>query len=89
MNCPSCLSSNQQEFTAEMMIHFSGLKNIDNPGVWVFPKISVCLNCGSSRFATPKAELDLLAKDTAKSPASTRRESIADVALRPKIGLAG
>ena len=38
MYCPSCRSSNQAEFTTEMMIHFSGLKNIDKPGVLVFPR---------------------------------------------------
>ena len=54
MNCPSCQSSNLTEFAAEMILHFSGLKNVDKPGVWVFPKVSVCLDCGSSRFATPK-----------------------------------
>lgn len=83
MYCPSCRSSNQAEFTTEMMIHFSGLKNIDKPGVLVFPKVSVCLDCGSSRFATPKTKLALLARGTPTSAASTRRESVADVALAP------
>jgi hypothetical protein len=40
-----------------MMIHFSGLKYLDNPGVWVFPKLSVCLDCGYSHFAVPEKEL--------------------------------
>jgi hypothetical protein len=89
MYCPSCQSSNQAEFTTEMIIHFSGIKNIDKPGVWVFPKVSVCLDCGSSRFATPKTELGLLARGTATSAASTRRESVAAVAPAPRIDLAG
>jgi hypothetical protein len=41
MHCASCKSENQAEFTAEMMIHFSGLSNIDNPGVPAFPRVSV------------------------------------------------
>jgi hypothetical protein len=89
MYCPSCQSSNQAEFSAEMIIHFSGLKNIDKPGVWVFPKVSVCLDCGFSRFSTPKTELALLATGTPTSAASTRRESVADVARSPRIDLAG
>jgi hypothetical protein len=83
MYCPSCQSRNQAEFTAEIIIHFSGLKNIDKPGVWVFPKVSVCLDCGSSRFATPKTELALLATGTPTSADSTRLESFAQFQTRP------
>jgi hypothetical protein len=60
MLCPLCQSSKQAEFTAEMMIHFCGLRNIDKPGVLVFPKVFVCLDCGSSRFTTPATELRVL-----------------------------
>jgi hypothetical protein len=62
MHCELCRSSNQVEFTAEMLIHFSGLKNIDHPGVPGFPKILVCLDCGSSRFVITQAELGRLRK---------------------------
>jgi hypothetical protein len=61
MNCASCQSANQAEFTAEMMIHFAGVGNIDHPGIPVIPEVSVCLDCGASRFAIPEAELALLA----------------------------
>jgi len=57
MSCPSCLSSNQAEFPAEINIHFPGPENFTKPTVWVFPKIVVCLNCGASRFTTPENEL--------------------------------
>ncbi len=50
MSCPSCASSDQEEFSAEMIIHFSGLKNLSEPGVWEFPKLVVCMNCGFSHF---------------------------------------
>jgi hypothetical protein len=33
-----------------MMIHFRGLEHLDKPGVLLFPKIEVCLDCGLSRF---------------------------------------
>jgi hypothetical protein len=48
--CPKCQSAKQAELTAEMIIHFSGLTNLDKPGVWVFPKLLVCLDCGFSSF---------------------------------------
>ena len=64
MTCLSCRSANQAELTAEMIIHFPGLI-LKNPGVWIFPKLVVCLDCGSSRFTTPKTDLALLARGTA------------------------
>jgi hypothetical protein len=60
MSCPSCASLNQAEFTVEMMIHLSGLKHIANPGVFAFPQVSICLDCGASQFSTPDAELRML-----------------------------
>jgi hypothetical protein len=61
MSCMLCGSGNQTEFPAEMIIHFSGLKNLDKPGVWAFPKLLVCLDCGSSQFTVSESELALLA----------------------------
>jgi hypothetical protein len=48
-----------------MMIHFSGLRNIDNPGILAFPKILVCLDCGFSQFTISNAGLALLESPTA------------------------
>jgi hypothetical protein len=48
-----------------MAMHFAGLKNIDTPVVWVFPRIVVCLDCGTAEFAVPKSELRQLAKGDA------------------------
>jgi hypothetical protein len=62
MPCKSCGSVNQSKFTAEIGIHFPGLKNIDKPVVWVFPELIVCLDCGAAEFAVPEAELRRLAK---------------------------
>jgi hypothetical protein len=58
--CPSCLSSHQREFPAEVNIHLSGMKNIDNPGVLAYPKVLVCLDCGFSLFTTLEKELAVL-----------------------------
>jgi hypothetical protein len=57
MSCPFCGSGNQAKFTAELLIHFSGLKNLDKPAVLVFPEFLVCLNCGDSHFTVPAKEL--------------------------------
>jgi hypothetical protein len=50
-----------------MGIHFRGLNNIDNPVVWIFPELAVCLDCGGAECAVPEAELRLLAKGDAGS----------------------
>jgi hypothetical protein len=48
-----------------MGIHFPKLKNIDEPVVWAFPEVFVRLDCGTSEFAVPGAELRQLAKGDA------------------------
>jgi len=69
MPCPSCLSSNQEEFPSEINIHFVGRKGWTKPTVWVFPKVLVCLNCGASLFTTPKDELTRLAQTRPRADA--------------------
>jgi hypothetical protein len=64
MCCLLCVSGTEAEFSAELMVHFSGLENLDKPGALVFSKILVCLDCGSSRFTIPAAKLALLAQAT-------------------------
>jgi hypothetical protein len=87
MSCLLCRSDNQAELTAEMLIHFSGLKNLDKPGVWVFPKVFVCLDCGYSHFTVLERELASIAH-TLEIGSSTLESSAGDVALscrlRPK-----
>ena len=70
MSCSLCSSLNEAEFAAEMMIHVSGLKHLDNPGVLTFPKIVVCLDCGASRFSTPEEVLRQLQQEEIALPAA-------------------
>lgn len=60
MSCKSCHSGNQSQFSGEMGIHFLGLKNIDKPTVWIFPKLLVCLDCGFTEFVIRNAEREEL-----------------------------
>jgi len=47
-----------------MNIHFPGMKGLDIPTVWVFPKILVCFDCGVSQFMVPEAQRkELAARD--------------------------
>lgn len=60
MHCESCGAQNIGSFNGEVAIHFPGLKNIGQPTVWVFPKLSVCLDCGAAHFSVPETELRAL-----------------------------
>lgn len=64
MICVSCHSSKQVELTAEMLIHFPGLKNLEVPGVWLFPELVVCLDCGFSWFIVPETALPSITSGT-------------------------
>lgn len=79
MSCLLCESQNMAAFPAEMMIHFSGLTNLDNPGVMAFSTLIVCLDCGFSCFATPQSQLAVLAKRVPNGKASTRHENAGSV----------
>lgn len=59
--CRHCSSRSRSEFNAEVAIHFTGLKGLDKPIVWVFPKLFVCLTCGAATFDVPRNELSVLA----------------------------
>ena len=60
MACLSCKSEKQAEFDAEMNIHLPGLEGLDKAGVWVFPKLKVCFDCGTALSAITETELRLL-----------------------------
>ncbi len=65
MLCKSCGSVNQKKFSAEMCIHFPGLKDIDRAAVWEFADVVVCLDCRAAEFAVPEEEHRQLAKGDA------------------------
>ena len=67
MACKSCQSLFQRNYSAEMGIHFPGLQGLDKPVVWVFPKLVVCFNCGSTEFEIPETELRQLREESAAS----------------------
>ena len=57
MSCTRCLSLHQTELNSEINLHFLGLPNLGEPGIFVFPKVLVCLDCGLSEFVIQKHEL--------------------------------
>jgi hypothetical protein len=67
VTCKGCHSEKESVFNGEVAIHFPGLGGLDKPIVWVFPKLVVCLECGTAEFAVPEAELRQLAEGDAAS----------------------
>jgi hypothetical protein len=51
-------------FGTEINIHIPGTKNLDQPAVFVFPKVLVCLSCGLAEFTLLENELQRLAQTT-------------------------
>jgi hypothetical protein len=75
MSCLGCGSKREAGFSTEMMVHFTGLNNLDKPGVLLFPKFLLCLDCGFARVTVPATELALLAEST---PTSSRDLDVID-----------
>ena len=70
MPCARCDSDKQAELVSEIAIHFSGPENLDKPHVFVFPKVRVCLVCGSSEFQVAETELRQLREGLKRSTAA-------------------
>ena len=65
MPCKQCDSDNQSTFNGQVAIHFPGLRGLDKPIVWVFPKLVVRLHCGFAEFTVPEKELSVLVQGDA------------------------
>jgi hypothetical protein len=50
MSCKQCVSDKQKVFRGELAIHFPGWEGLTKPPVFVFPKMTVCLDCGFVEF---------------------------------------
>jgi len=61
MLCPFCRSGKIRDYNAEINVHFPGMKGLNIPTVWVFPRLLVCLDCGHAQFTIPDAERKTLA----------------------------
>jgi hypothetical protein len=83
MACRICGSGNEQEFTAEINIHFRGPRNLNNPSVLIFPNVLVCLSCGTSRFTLTETKLALLATGAQTSASPEGLEDIDCIAGTP------
>jgi hypothetical protein len=63
MACKVCGFDRQSKVNGEIGIRYPGLQGLEQPIVWVFPQLLVCLNCGTAQFAIPNALLSVFAED--------------------------
>jgi hypothetical protein len=96
MTCKRCGSDRQSVFNGETAIHFRGLKGLEKPIVWMFPKLLVCLDCGVTEFTVPERELGVIVSGTAVEGALVlderdRREKVVSQKwqVRPREGSCG
>ena len=57
-SCEQCGSSYRADFGTEVCIHIPGIENLTVPHELLFPKLAICLECGSvSGFTIPQEQL--------------------------------
>jgi hypothetical protein len=76
MQCQSCQSSRSAKLTAEVAIHFPGMRDLNTPHLFVFPHIVVCLECGSTTFRVPEGELQSIRERVSLPSRAPREESL-------------
>ena len=47
LHCNACASLELVELDSEVCLHFPGLKGLKKRPIYAFPKLTICLNCGS------------------------------------------
>jgi len=64
--CKSCASTNQINLQAEMNIHlpWTGMRSLDQPSLFAFPKLTVCLDCGHTESKLSEVELTQIREST-------------------------
>jgi hypothetical protein len=66
MPCSACDSKNLRTFGSEIAVHVEeGIGDLTKPHVLVFPKITICMDCGHMHGQLKENELTLLRHEKA------------------------
>jgi hypothetical protein len=60
MTCKQCGSDHVREFRAEINLNAAHFRDLNQQPVMVFPRVWICLRCGTGEFALPPDELKSL-----------------------------
>ena len=72
LQCRSCSTTRLVELDSEICLHFPGLTGLDVDPILGFPKLTVCLDCGSIQSYFSVNELDRLREGAARIQANGR-----------------
>lgn len=77
-SCERCGSSYRADFGTEVCIHVPGIENLTSPHEFVFPKLAICLECGSvAGFRIPDEQLGRL-REHVKKPRNSHQDTAQD-----------
>jgi hypothetical protein len=66
MPCSACDSKHLEKFGSEIAVHVEErISDLTKPHVLVFPKITICMDCGHMQAQLKKDELTLLRHEKA------------------------
>jgi hypothetical protein len=68
MPCKKCQSEQVKQFSSELNVHLQDPGGFNKQAVLLFPKLSVCLECGSTEFTLSASELLLLVRRAEAKP---------------------
>jgi hypothetical protein len=66
MECGYCGSTNDAQLGTEINIHLPGQVLLEAPSIFVFPKITACLDCGFAQLTFSEAEIGLIRRRLAR-----------------------
>jgi hypothetical protein len=68
MACSACDSENLRKFGSEIAVHVEeGISDLSKPHVLIFPKITICMDCGHMHGQLREDDLPLLRHEKAKT----------------------
>jgi len=65
LECRSCTSTNLVRLDSEVCLHLSGLNGLKATPLFIFPKLTICTDCGFLQSVLSSADLRLIEENFA------------------------
>jgi hypothetical protein len=72
--CPKCAFESQMQFVTEVNVHLPNPYS-EQVGIFLFPRLSVCPNCGSAQFKVPSEDLRRLVQQAKPLPSRPKHRT--------------
>jgi len=63
-HCNACASPELIELSSELCLHFPGLRGLKKKPIYAYPKLTICLKCGSIQSTFSAEELEQILAET-------------------------